>query len=291
VRDHRDKRVLHLLFELLLGDIADVGDRAAEFAGWATLDGVAALDIEPPPIAGGNPALDDRVRLGGAALQRAIHQADVRPLGILDRQHLGAGPADRLLARPARQPLHGPVEGRDPPAAIEDHHAIGALLDDRVELLFLAQRALVEPGVADGDRGLVGESAQELLIVAREGDVDGGAEDIDHAHLGPAEDQRQRDHLPQRQLRVGGDLLQPPGQYALLVQRRGQEILEHRPDLGRKMGRSLHVQPAVLLAQRDQARRSSEQVDGHIDHQIEHAGQVELGGERPADPQQEFKLS
>src|SRR4029079_16279834 len=98
------------------------------------------------------------------------------------------GPSDRLLARPAGQPLHRAVEGSDAPAAVEDHYTIGALLDNRVELLLIVQHALVEPRVADGDRGLIGEGLEQILLFWRERYIQRRTENIDHSDTCLAKD-------------------------------------------------------------------------------------------------------
>ena len=166
MRDHRDKGVLQLFLTLTVSNIAYIGDRSKKLAGGAALRRIAALHIDLAPIAGFNQSLGHRVRGQRQALKGTVGQAEIDILGVMDGEHLGARPSDRLLAAPARKLFHRFVKGRDPPAIINNHYSVSALFDNRVKALLLAQHSLVESRVRDGDSGLVGKGFEHLMVIA-----------------------------------------------------------------------------------------------------------------------------
>ena len=114
------------------------------------------------------------------------------------RQDLMAGPADRPFCGPAGHLAQRPVENLDAQFRIQDHHPVGAVLDDGVQLQFLGADLLVELRVAHGDRSLFGERRQHPLVIGREGDA-AAAKQVNHPQQPISENQRQGNHLLQRQ--------------------------------------------------------------------------------------------
>ena len=113
--------------------------------------------VSVPSASSGCPAVKLTVARVGAA---EVIAGDRR-----QRQDLIAGPADRPFRGPAGHLAQRPVENLDAQFGIQDHHPVGAVLDDGVQLLFLGADLLVELRVAHGDRSLFGEGRQHPLVV------------------------------------------------------------------------------------------------------------------------------
>ena len=153
--------------------------------------------MREPPGRVSVPSASQRLPSGEDDLAR-VGAAEVLAGDRRQRQDLMAGPADRPFRGPAGHLAQRPVENLDAQFRIQDHHPVRAVLDDGVQLLFLGADLLVELRVAHGDRSLIGERRQHAFVVRREGDA-AAAKQVDHPQQPISENQRQGNHLVQRQ--------------------------------------------------------------------------------------------
>ena len=110
---------------------------------------------------------------------------------------------DRILRRDSGHEGEGLVDNLHPLVGGQDHHAIDAVLDDHRQTAALGRQLLVEAGVADCDRGLIGEPLQELPVQRGEGGV--AAEQIDNAEQVFFKEEREADHLRGAKFRPSAD--------------------------------------------------------------------------------------
>ncbi len=77
---------------------------------------------------------------------------------------------------------------------VEDHHTIGAVLQNGVQAVLLLRYALVELGVVDRNGGLIGEAGEYLAIVHRESGAI-GAKHVQYPDQIPLDGHGKRHHL------------------------------------------------------------------------------------------------
>jgi hypothetical protein len=224
--------------------------------------------------------------------------ADAHPLLVDQVQHVVAVTPDGSLRWQAGHPGQGAVKGVNPPLAVEDHHPVAAVLDDRVKALFFLDYLLVETGVVDGDGGLVGEAGQYLAVVGQESAA-ARAKDVDGPDQLVSHDQRQGHHLAQphagrRRHQVqfhlqAGDL--PVG----LIRAESGDVAQQRGEEGQQ-GRVQaitgdYAEAAIVLAQGDEAHLPGQQLGAVLQNQAQEVGQIEPRGHGAADSQQVFSLA
>jgi len=104
-----------------------------------------------------------------------------------------------LLRLPARDAAEGAVPALDVQVFIQDHHAVGAVVQDGGQPLALLVGELVHARVVHGDGGLVGEALQQAVVVLS-GRAGVGSKDEQDAEHVVGDDHGQGDHLAQVQV-------------------------------------------------------------------------------------------
>ena len=124
-----------------------------------------------------------------------ISVTDIFPVQILQRQHLVAWLADRLLERNARHHRQRLIDDFHLFIGRQNHHAIDAVLHNHGQPTALCRQLLIEARVAHGNGRLVSEPLQKLPVQRRKGRV--APKKVDHAEQVLLEKQGQADHLSQ----------------------------------------------------------------------------------------------